>query len=157
MGFDPRKSRGGWNPDFRAAEKDLAHDQFAPQERQAIAFDPQVLSFQYRIVNRRILNGNILQMKTGPRGEADTKNGNRITEIFADDFPQSQLCARGLDIEIDCQQSQPDQNSYCDDTDQRCLNDTFHKPWENAKGTVREYSPDRQEEALYCFKGHNAV
>ena len=74
-------------------QKDLAHDQFASQQRHIIALDPEVLRFQQRVIDRRILDRHVLKMKTGPWGKADAKNGYRITEIFADNFPQSQLSA----------------------------------------------------------------
>jgi hypothetical protein len=110
--------------------------------------DPEVLRFQDRIINRWILDRNILEMKTAPRCEADTKNRDRVAEVFADDFPQSQLSVRGLDVKIDGQQSQPDQPDDCNEDDQRCLNNRFHMPSQNARAIAREYSPDGQEKAL---------
>ena len=91
-------------------------------------------------------------MKTIPGGETDTKDGDRIAEVFADDFPQSQLSVRGLDVKIDGQQSQPDQPDDCNEDDQRCLNNRFHMPSQNARATAREYSPDGQEQALDSFQ-----
>ncbi len=93
-------------------------------------------------------------MKAAPRREADAKNGDRIAEIFADNFPQSQLSVGRLNIKIDGQQSQPDQTGYCDDDDQRRLDNTFHTALENAGDGVREKSPDRQEQALDPFQSN---
>ena len=152
MGFGPRlQMRVGRDPDFRAIQKHFADNQFTPQKGQIVASDPKVLRFQQRIINRRILDRHVLQMKTVPGSKADPKHGNRIAEIFADDFPQPHLSARGLDVKIDGQQPQPKQAGNRADGDQRCLNDTFRRIWKNADATVREPSTNRQEQALESF------
>ena len=111
---------------FRPVQINLAHDQFPPQKRQEFALDPEVPSFQNWVIDRGILDAHILQMKPVPRCECDSKDGNRITEVFADYFPQLRLGIRGLNIKIDRQQSQPNETGYCDDNDKRWLNKTFH-------------------------------
>src|SRR5271165_4936409 len=90
-------------------------------------------------------------MKPVPRCECDSKDGNRITEVFADYLPQLRLGIRGLNIKIDCQQSQPNETSYCDNNDKRWLNKTFHNAFQNATCTVRDYSQEGQEQAPYIF------
>jgi hypothetical protein len=77
----------GRDPKFRAAQKHLANDQFAPEKGEIIALDPKVLSSQERTISQGILNHDVLQMQTVPRSEADAKDRNRVTEILADNFP----------------------------------------------------------------------
>lgn len=93
-------------------------------------------------------------MKAAPRREADAENGDRIAEILADNFSQSQLSVGRLNIEIDGQQSQSDQPGYCDEDYQRRLDNTSPTALENAGDGVREKSSDRQEQALDPFQSN---
>ena len=127
---------GHRNTKFCSTQRHLSNNQLVSYQRQQIALDPKVLHSQHWIVIRWVLDYDILKMNAGPGIEACPEDRDRLAKIFADELAQPDLSVRRLDVKVNRQQPEPGEAGDCNEEDERCLKNVFHKSWESRIGVL---------------------